>query len=96
MKGAERLGRLLGNIQNAARNQLIGLPDDAPHPTLLLSVDQAEELFSADATEEARAFLELIGDVLRTSSAPHKPTRSFGNHRLHHPLRPLRASANRT
>ncbi len=58
---------MLGNIQNAARNQLLGLPDDAPHPTLLLAVDQAEELFSADATEEARAFLNLIGGVLRAT-----------------------------
>ena len=69
-EGAERFGQLLSNIQNAAREPIVGLPDDAPHPTLLLAVDQAEELFSADATEEARIFLKLIGDVLRASSAP--------------------------
>ena len=66
-EGAERFRQLLGNIQNAARNQLIGLPDDAPPPTLLLAIDQAEELFSADATEEARTLLKLIGGVLRTT-----------------------------
>ena len=61
------LGQLLGNIQNAARHQLLGLPDDAPPPTLILAVDQAEELFSADATDEARRLLKLIGAVLRTT-----------------------------
>ena len=66
-EGAERLGQLLYSIQNAARNQLLGLPDDAPPPTLVLPVDQAEELFSTDATEEARTFLGLIGDVLRAN-----------------------------
>lgn len=30
-------------------------------------MDQAEELFSTDATEEARRFLEMIGSVLRAS-----------------------------
>ena len=69
-EGAERFGQLLRNIQNAARNQLLGLPDDAPHPTLLLAVDQAEELFSADATEEARIFLELIGDCSSNELCP--------------------------
>jgi hypothetical protein len=65
--GAGRLGQLLLNIQNAARHQLLGLPEDAPPPTLLLPVDQAEELFSADATDEARGFLDLIGGALRDS-----------------------------
>lgn len=54
-------------VQNAAGHQLLGLPDDTPPPTLILPVDQAEELFSADATEEARRFLDLIGGVLRTN-----------------------------
>ena len=67
--GAEKFRLLLRSIQDAARNQLLELPDDAPSPTLVLPVDQAEELFSADATQEARAFLAMIGDVLRASLA---------------------------
>ena len=34
-EGAERFGQLLINIQNAARHQLLGLPEDAPPPTLV-------------------------------------------------------------
>ena len=64
-EGAERFAALLRNIQNAARGRLVALPEDAPPPTLIMAVDQAEELFNADATEEARAFLNLIGTVLR-------------------------------
>ncbi|SEN91656.1 WD-40 repeat-containing protein [Nitrosospira multiformis] len=66
-ESAHRLAQLLHNIQCAARHQLLGLPDNAPPPTLILPVDQAEELFNADATEEARRFLELLGNVLRAS-----------------------------
>ena len=35
--------------------------DEAPRPTLVLPVDQAEELFNADAGPEAPRFLELTG-----------------------------------
>ncbi|SFO22001.1 WD domain-containing protein, G-beta repeat-containing protein, partial [Nitrosospira briensis] len=73
--GAECLGKMLHNIQNAARHRLLGLPEDAPPPTLVLPVDQAEELFSSDATEEAHSFLELIGNVLRTSLSDSEGTR---------------------
>lgn len=65
-EGAERFAALLRDIQCAARNRLVGLPDDGPPPTLVLPIDQAEELFNADATEEARTFLGLIGAVLRS------------------------------
>ena len=68
-EGAERCAALLRNIQSAARARLVALPDDAPLPTLVLPVDQAEELFNADATPEARAFLGLIGTVLRSALA---------------------------
>ena len=41
---------------------------------LVLPIDQAEELFNSDATEEARNFLELIGTVLRTSLSDSEGT----------------------
>jgi hypothetical protein len=34
-------------------------------PTLVLPLDQAEELFSADAGPEAEQFLVLIADLMR-------------------------------
>jgi hypothetical protein len=32
-------------------------------PTLVLAIDQAEELFHAEGTEEARAFLDFLGKL---------------------------------
>ena len=38
-------------------------------PTLILSIDQAEELFLAEAQDEAQPFLALLRDLL-TDDAP--------------------------
>ena len=64
-EGPERFSALLRNIRNAVQARIIDLPVDAPHPTIILPIDQAEELFSADATEETHGLLDLIGTVLR-------------------------------
>ena len=66
-EGPERFSALLRNIRNAVQARIIDLPDDAPPPTIILPVDQAEELFSADATEETHGLLDLIGTVLRNA-----------------------------
>ena len=42
----------------------------SPAPTLVLPVDQAEELFNADAGPEARKFLSLISEILRDALSP--------------------------
>ena len=69
MQDSGQLSPLLTAIQCAARERL-RVDNEAPTPpTLLLSVDQAEELFNPDATDEARRFLALIGATLRDSSA---------------------------
>ena len=71
---------LLHAIRQAAGARLVGLPDDAPPPTLLLAVDQAEELFNferaidAVAAAEAERFLALIGAALRAAT-PDESTR---------------------
>jgi ABC-type branched-subunit amino acid transport system substrate-binding protein len=71
-EGAERFAQLLISIRDAVRNTLLGLPEAAPAPTLILSVDQAEELFNSDATDEARIFLALIGAILRANHSQPK------------------------
>lgn len=74
-EGDERLKTLFAAIRYGARSVLVGLPDDAPLPTLVLAVDQAQELFSVDrrsapdAAAETETFLKLIGDTLRTPAA---------------------------
>jgi WD40 repeat protein len=48
------------------------LPDwegrDAQAPTLVLAIDQAEELFQSEGGEEAARFLALLADLLQTDS----------------------------
>ena len=67
-QGPHKLAEHLKALQNAARNRLVSSADDAPVPTLVLPVDQAEELFNADAGQEAKDFLQSIGSMLRDKS----------------------------
>ena len=48
----------------AARNRLLDASATTVPPTLVLPVDQAEELFGADAGDEGPAFLQLLGGLL--------------------------------
>ena len=54
---------LLGECRQAAAQRVPDAGSDAPAPTLVLPLDQAEELFTADAGAEAAAFLELIAEL---------------------------------
>jgi TIR domain/AAA ATPase domain len=61
-----RVRALLTECRQAAAERL---PDrEVAMPTLVLALDQAEELFSADAGQEAASFLELIAEL-----AEHNP-----------------------
>jgi len=63
-KGPLEFSVLLHRIQQAACARLGNLADSSFPPTLVLPIDQAEELFNADATEEAQKFLNMIGTAL--------------------------------
>ncbi|WP_166364784.1 TIR domain-containing protein [Pseudomonas akapageensis] len=79
-EGPERFTELLRNIQTALRDRLDDQADDVQPPTLVLSVDQAEELFNVDSrmnpqeADEAHLFLELIGTALRGSPVAAQPS----------------------
>ncbi|WP_445168505.1 nSTAND1 domain-containing NTPase [Mycolicibacterium sp. Dal123E01] len=73
LNDADKVGRLLYELQQAAVAQLVDLPDDATPPTLVLPVDQAEELFGVDAGTEAQQFLEMIGRHARTEIGERVP-----------------------
>jgi WD40 repeat protein len=60
---ADRLRDWLLEARHAAAKRTLSTPGEHSAPTLLLPVDQAEELFSADAGREATLFLELIGQL---------------------------------
>ena len=51
--------------RQAARDRLLDVPAEQPAPTLVLPVDQAEELFNADAGPEAPHFLELLASLVQ-------------------------------
>lgn len=62
------LKRLWGWMDEARQSAASRLPmetDSSPQPTLVLPLDQAEELFSVDAGPQATQFLELLGRLLR-------------------------------
>ena len=61
---AERLRAWLREARDAARNRLIDRRADNPAPTLVLPLDQGEELFSADAGDQAPRFLNILADLL--------------------------------
>jgi hypothetical protein len=65
--GPGEFASILRNIQEAARVGFVSGDGQSrsPAPTLVLPVDQAEELFNADAGPEARKFLSLISEILR-------------------------------
>jgi TIR domain len=60
---AGRVAQLLGEVRAAAAKRLANAGHDGAAPTLVLPLDQAEELFSADASAEAELFLALFADL---------------------------------
>ena len=59
----EQLRGWLEETRQVARARLLDVAADQPAPTLVLPVDQAEELFNADAGPEAPRFLELLAEL---------------------------------
>ena len=53
----------LSEIQRATTERLLVDTGESPLPTLVLPVDQAEELFGVDAGDEAAQFLDLIAGL---------------------------------
>ena len=62
---AAALRTLLAECRHAAAHRVPDVGPDAAPPTLVLPLDQAEELFSADAGPEAAAFLQLIAELAK-------------------------------
>ena len=68
-EGPAGLAGLIQQLQDALCVRMLGLAEAASPPTIVLPVDQAEELFNADAGDDARSILRLIGGVLRGADA---------------------------
>jgi formylglycine-generating enzyme required for sulfatase activity len=61
-------GKLLKELSDLAQRRLVGFETEQ-HLTTILSVDQAEELYSADGAAEAATFLQMLGEMLSPNSA---------------------------
>jgi WD40 repeat protein len=60
----EQVRSWLEEARHVARARLLDVPAHQPAPTLVLPMDQAEELFNADAGPEAPLFLELLAALV--------------------------------
>ena len=67
--GGAKLKPLLQALANKATPSTPGAGTAAKPPTVILSIDQAEELFLAEAADQARSFLAVLRDLL-TDDAP--------------------------
>ncbi|HUO38707.1 MAG TPA: TIR domain-containing protein, partial [Mycobacterium sp.] len=61
----DRVAELLGEVRTAAAKRLADAGHDGAAPSLVVPLDQAEELFSADAGPQAEQFLLLIAELMR-------------------------------
>ena len=61
----EALRGWLEEARQVARTRLFDVAAEQPAPTLVLPVDQAEELFNADAGPQAPRFLELVAALVQ-------------------------------
>jgi hypothetical protein len=69
----EAFGALLGDLHQAARKRLVHSDQASSGPAIILSIDQAEELFNLDGAEEAGKFFALLAAALapqQNASAP--------------------------
>ncbi|MFD4440522.1 TIR domain-containing protein [Nocardia sp. NPDC058519] len=71
--GARHVRDLLQEVQQTATSALLDRPGEQKVPTLVLPVDQAEELFGPDAGSQATRFLDMVGRHARTDSAHRLP-----------------------
>ncbi|UKA56304.1 toll/interleukin-1 receptor domain-containing protein [Arthrobacter sp. FW305-BF8] len=69
-KDAERLRDWLAEARKTAAFHLPTETGETPQPTLVLPLDQAEELFNVDAGPQAPRFLELLGLLLGGDGGP--------------------------
>ena len=65
----EQLRGWLEEARRVARDRLLDGSAEQPMPTLVLPLDQGEELFSADAGPQAPRFLEILAALLRHEAA---------------------------
>lgn len=67
--GPDGFAHLLDELADLAKRRLVGVEEAKANPSIVISIDQAEELFNPDGQAEAARFLELLGGVLAPADA---------------------------
>jgi WD40 repeat protein len=70
---ADGLTDLLNELWQTAKERLVHINQPGTGPAILISVDQAEELFNPDGAEEAKKFLALLATALAPRSTASSP-----------------------
>ena len=63
--GAEKLRPLFAALVDKAFASILPEDRDAKRPVIVFAIDQAEELFAAEAGQEGQALLEIISDLVK-------------------------------
>jgi WD40 repeat protein len=66
------LARLLDELSAAARRRLVSLDETQADPAIILSIDQAEELFNPEGADEAGAFLAQLATILAPDASARR------------------------
>jgi hypothetical protein len=73
-QGSDAFGRLLDELSGQAKCRHVSVDAIKADPAIILSLDQAEELFNPDGAVEAKEFLELVAGVLAPADrVPARP-----------------------
>ncbi len=73
--GPQALEALLADLEQRLLDRIAG-EADLQAPTLVIPIDQAEELFNPDGAEEARLFLALLAGLLAETESAAEPLSS--------------------
>jgi WD40 repeat protein len=63
-EGPAGFASLLDELSTLARRRLVGFDETHEHPTIVIAIDQAEELFNVEGAAEASVFLDHLAHVL--------------------------------
>ena len=67
--GVDGFGHLLDDLSQLAKRRLVGTDPTQADPVIVISIDQAEELFNVEGAAEVAAFVELLASVLTPSDS---------------------------
>jgi hypothetical protein len=71
--GSAAVAQLLLELAELAKQRLSRVGPVSAPPTIVLSIDQAEELFNTEGIAEASAFMQLLGELLALPAGPNTP-----------------------